>query len=476
MERKAQKQIPQSEINRQNAFLAAIYSEWTQAFIKQQGKAPAYFIETYGCQMNERDSLHLKGMMEKAGWVESQGIETANFILYNTCCIREHAEARVFGNVGALHKRKAEELELLVGVCGCMMQQEETAQNLFKRFSFVDIVFGTHALYRFPELFYQVLMQKTRIIEIDNIDGMIAENLPSKSTGGVNNFVTIMFGCNNYCSFCIVPYVRGRERSRKPEDIIAEIEGMVAKGSKEIMLLGQNVNSYGKDIDDGIRFPELLRRVNDIKGLERIRFMSSHPKDLSDDLIAAMAQSEKVCRHFHLPVQSGSNRILEKMNRRYTVEQYLDRVKMLRAAMPDIELTTDIIVGFPGETEEDFQQTLALIDKVGYSTAFTFMYSPRNGTVAAKWEDQISADTKKERLLRLNELQAKKSQEINEQYMGGVYPVLIDGTSEKGKEIVHGKTDTFKTVYLPGDAGMIGSTVNVKITGARLNTLSGELV
>lgn len=473
MRQKQEKYISQEETNRQNTFLEAILREWSTPFVAENLRSPLYFLETYGCQMNERDSLHLKGMMELAGWVETRTRDEADFILYNTCCIREHAEQKVFGNIGSLYKRKQTNDRFLVGVCGCMMQQQETAKQLYQRFPFVDIVFGTHVLHRFPELFYQALMEQTRVFDVEENEGQIAEAMPTKETEGISALVTIMYGCNNFCSYCIVPFVRGRERSRAVEDIEMEIARLVDRGVRDITLLGQNVNSYGLDMDDGITFAQLLRRVQELDGVERIRFVSSHPKDLSDELIEAMVGCNKVCNHFHLPIQAGSNRILKKMNRGYTREQYLERVTALREAIPDIELTTDIIVGFPGETEADFEDTMDILRTARCASAFTYMYSPRKGTVAADWEEQISEVVKKERLLRLNELQNSITIENNKKYLGTTQQVLIERVRDG---MGNGKTTTYKTVYFPCDASLVGKIVDVLIEGARLSTLSGRMV
>lgn len=469
-EKKKAIQITEEESQRQSDFLDAIATQWTANFQIEKKRKPVYFLETYGCQMNERDSLHLQGMMEQAGWEAGNERDSADFVLYNTCCVRDHAEKRAFGNVGSLQKRRKNDEYFMVGVCGCMMQQQETARRMYKRFPFVDIIFGTHALYRFPELFYQALMEKKRVIDVEEDEGTIAEAMPTKQTDGVSAFVTIMYGCNNYCTYCIVPFVRGRERSRRVEDIELEVMRLVDQGVRDITLLGQNVNSYGLDIEGNIHFPALLERIQAIEGVERIRFMSSHPKDLSDELIATMARCSKICNHFHLPVQSGSNAMLKKMNRGYTREDYIERVQKLRQALPAIEITTDIIVGFPGETEADFEDTLSLIEEIGYSTAYTFMYSPREGTAAAKMNDQIDDTTKKERLLRLNEAQNQRSMVNNERYIGQVYPILVERVRDG---MANGKTDTFKTVYFEGNDAMIGQIIPVRIDGSRLSTLSG---
>lgn len=358
-----------------------------------EGRGFQYYIESYGCQMNDHDAEKLSGMLQTCGFSPAPSKEEATLLLFNTCCVREHAEKRVFGNIGALKKRKENEPGLLIGVCGCMMQQREVAERLFKRFPFVDLVFGTHELHHFPLLLSRTLAGE-RVFSVRESDGEIAEGLPVVRGGSFSTFVTIMYGCNNFCSYCIVPYVRGRERSRAPENIVAEVRSLAERGFREITLLGQNVNSYAY-ADDGVDFPELLRRVSTVEGIERIRFMTSHPKDLSPRLIEAMATLPKVCNHIHLPVQSGSNRILSEMNRRYTREKYLGLVEDIRAAVEGVELTTDIIVGFPGETEEDFEETLALVRQVGFSAAYTFMYSPRLGTRAAEMENQVPEEVKK---------------------------------------------------------------------------------
>ena len=414
-------------------------------------------------------------MLQTCGFSPAPSKEEATLLLFNTCCVREHAEKRVFGNIGALKKRKENEPGLLIGVCGCMMQQREVAERLFKRFPFVDLVFGTHELHHFPLLLSRTLAGE-RVFSVRESDGEIAEGLPVVRGGSFSTFVTIMYGCNNFCSYCIVPYVRGRERSRAPENIVAEVRSLAERGFREITLLGQNVNSYAY-ADDGVDFPELLRRVSTVEGIERIRFMTSHPKDLSPRLIEAMATLPKVCNHIHLPVQSGSNRILSEMNRRYTREKYLGLVEDIRAAVEGVELTTDIIVGFPGETEEDFEETLALVRQVGFSAAYTFMYSPRLGTRAAEMENQVPEEVKKDRLLRLNACSAEQLKVGNRKYIGQEGTVLVEGCDRREKApMAYGKLTNFKMVYFPGDAGLIGSMRHVRITGIQNNSLIGELV
>ncbi len=440
-----------------------------------EGRGFQYYIESYGCQMNDHDAEKLSGMLQTCGFSPAPSKEEATLLLFNTCCVREHAEKRVFGNIGALKKRKEDEPGLLIGVCGCMMQQREVAERLFKRFPFVDLVFGTHELHHFPLLLSRTLAGE-RVFSVRESDGEIAEGLPVARGGSFSTFVTIMYGCNNFCSYCIVPYVRGRERSRAPENIVAEVRSLAERGFREITLLGQNVNSYAY-ADDGVDFPELLRRVSTVEGIERIRFMTSHPKDLSPRLIEAMATLPKVCNHIHLPVQSGSNRILSEMNRRYTREKYLGLVEDIRAAVEGVELTTDIIVGFPGETEEDFEETLALVRQVGFSAAYTFMYSPRLGTRAAEMENQVPEEVKKDRLLRLNACSAEQLKVGNRKYIGQEGTVLVEGCDRREKApMAYGKLTNFKMVYFPGDAGLIGSMRHVRITGIQNNSLIGELV
>lgn len=440
-----------------------------------EGRGFQYYIESYGCQMNDHDAEKLSGMLQTCGFSPAPSKEEATLLLFNTCCVREHAEKRVFGNIGALKKRKEDEPGLLIGVCGCMMQQREVAKRLFKRFPFVDLVFGTHELHHFPLLLSRTLAGE-RVFSVRESDGEIVEGLPVVRGGSFSTFVTIMYGCNNFCSYCIVPYVRGRERSRAPENIVVEVRSLAERGFREITLLGQNVNSYAY-ADDGVDFPELLRRVSTVEGIERIRFMTSHPKDLSPRLIEAMATLPKVCNHIHLPVQSGSNRILSEMNRRYTREKYLGLVEDIRAAVDGVELTTDIIVGFPGETEEDFEETLALVRQVGFSAAYTFMYSPRLGTRAAEMENQVPEEVKKDRLLRLNACSAEQLKVGNQKYIGQEGTVLVEGCDRREKApMAYGKLTNFKMVYFPGDAGLIGSMRHVRITGIQNNSLIGELV
>lgn len=430
-----------------------------------------YYIETYGCQMNEHDSEKIAGMLVKCGYTKADSKQDADFILFNTCCVREHAELRTFGNVGFIKELKQLNPRLILGVCGCMMQQKDVADKLYKRFPFVDLIFGTHELKNFPFMLEKVL-DNERIINISEMNGEVIEGLPVERTPGFSTFVNIMYGCNNFCTYCIVPYVRGRERSRRAEDVVNEVREVVALGYKEVTLLGQNVNSY---YSDGVNFPKLLEMVNAVPGLTRLRFMTSHPKDLSDELIEAMAKLDKVGNHIHLPVQSGSDEILRRMNRRYTSSQYLELVSKLRSKVKDVEITTDIIVGFPGETEEDFEATCDIVRKVGYSNAYTFAYSPREGTIAAKMPDQIAQEVKKQRLNKLNAVLAETIPCGNEKYIGFEGDILIEGVDHRAEPLLFGKLSNFKMVYVQGDERLIGTMVHVKVDGLRFNSLFGHI-
>jgi len=432
-----------------------------------------YYIETFGCQMNVRDSETAAGLLESIGYTPAEAKETADVILFNTCCIRDHAEKRVFGNIGALKDLKDAKPNLILGVFGCMMQQKDVAQKLFRRFPYVNIVFGTNLLSRLPSFIGSAEAgERTLAIEEGNI--VIEDDLPSIRTGKINAFVNINYGCDNFCTYCIVPYVRGRERSRAAEHIVEEARRLAGEGYSEITLLGQNVNSYGHDLD-GIDFAGLLRLVAGVEGIERIRFMTSHPKDLSDKMIQAMATLPNVCHHVHLPLQSGSNAVLKRMNRKYTREKYLGIVEKLRAAIGDVELTTDIIVGFPGETEDDFAETLDMIERVGYASAFTFKYSPRKGTRAADMEDQVEESVKRDRLKRLNALQEIKSRENNQKYLGKNGIVHVEDCDTRREPVCYGKFSNFKMVYFPGGPELVGRYVNVRVNGVRKNSLTGVM-
>ncbi|HAT4157057.1 tRNA (N6-isopentenyl adenosine(37)-C2)-methylthiotransferase MiaB [Clostridium perfringens] len=435
-----------------------------------------FCISTYGCQMNEEDSEKLSGMLKSQGYERTENKEEASIIIFNTCCVRENAENKVFGNLGQLKQLKKKNPNLVIAICGCMMQQVGMADKVLKTFPYVDIIFGTHNAHKFPEYLHRVLQEGVQVKEILNKEEGIVEGLPIDRKSDVKAFVTIMYGCNNFCTYCIVPYVRGRERSRKSEDIIKEIEELVSQGYKEITLLGQNVNSYGKGLEEDIDFAGLLRKVNEVKGLERVRFMTSHPKDLSDDVIIAIKECDKLCEQVHLPVQSGSSRILKEMNRHYDREYYLDLVKKIKSEIPDVTLTTDIIIGFPGETEEDFLDTLSLCEEVGYDSAFTFIYSRRNHTPADKMENQIPDDIKHDRFNRLVEAINKKVVIKNKEYEGKVVEVLVEGPSKNDETKLTGRTRNGKLVNFAGDEKLVGELVNLKIVRAQPFSLIGEIV
>ncbi len=440
--------------------------------------APKYRVITWGCQMNEHDSENLSGMFEYMGYSLTDKEEEANVIVYNTCAVRENAELKVYGNLSLLKHIKAEKDDMIIVVCGCMMQQPHVVQEIKKKYSHVDIVFGTHNLYKFPEMLYrQLTYNDGQLIDVWDIDGQIVEGLPTIRKFDVKSFVNIMYGCNNFCTYCIVPYTRGRERSREPKDILDEIRFLAKEGIKEITLLGQNVNSYGQTLEQDYSFADLLRDVNNIEGVERIRFMSSHPKDLSDELIDAMAELPKVCESLHLPIQSGSTRLLKKMNRHYSKEDYYTLVDKLRAKIPNIGFTTDIMVGFPGETEEDFLETMEVVEKVQYDSAFTFLYSIRKGTPAEKMPDQIPEEVKKERFQRLLNSVNKIAAERNYVYGGKIVEVLVESVSKKDDRKMMGRTRENKLVNFDCPKGdWIGKTVKVKITEPKSFSLNGVMI
>ncbi|MBM7867248.1 tRNA-2-methylthio-N6-dimethylallyladenosine synthase [Heliobacterium gestii] len=436
-------------------------------------KKNTYHILTYGCQMNERDTESLTGFLRQMGYREAAPDE-AGILLINTCCVRESAERKILGKLGELRKYKLARPETVIGIGGCMVQQPGMGERIRKEYPYVDIVFGTHNLHQLPRMIEQC--QFGQVVEVWDSEGEVVEDLPERKVEGIKAHVTIMYGCNNFCSYCIVPHVRGRERSRNPEDVVKEVHSLVGQGVKEVTLLGQNVNSYGKDLQPPVTFADLLRIVNGIDGLKRIRFTTSHPKDFDLALIEAMAESDKVCEHIHLPVQAGSNRILTAMNRGYTREHYMEMISRIREAMPQVALTTDIIVGFPGETEEDFADTLDLVEKVRYDNAFTFLYSKRSGTPAAELAEQVDADTKKARFQRLLQLQNGISLEHNKAHIGTLHEVLVEGRSKTNKELMTGRTRGNKIVVFAGDEHQAGETVCVRIDEARTWTLLGTLV
>ncbi len=435
----------------------------------------SYHVVTYGCQMNAHDSEKLAGLLREMGMTEAPTREEADLVLFNTCCVRDNAERRALGNVTWLKELKRDKPELLIGVCGCMIQQPGMAEKILKQYKFIDLAFGTANLHRLPQLLYEELTTHRRVVEVDQGEDVIAEGLPVKRLRPDHAYITIMYGCDNFCSYCIVPYVRGRERSRDMDAIVREAEELYRGGVKEIMLLGQNVNSYGKGLPGEPTFAQLLRRLDAI-GIPRIRFMTSHPKDLSDELIAAMGECKHVCPQFHLPVQSGSNEILKAMNRHYDRASYLDKVEKLRRAVPGIGLTTDIIVGFPGETEAQFEDTLSLVRQVGYDSAFTFIYSPRPGTKAAKMTDQVSADVAQARLERLLKAQEAAQAEAQKRFLGMEEEVLVESLSRRSDKAVSGKGLHGVSVTFPGTEADIGQIVRVRITECANNTLRGERI
>lgn len=469
MENKKPIYISDAEMQKQREYINKIHAE-----VERAGRVPLAFIETYGCQQNTSDSEKIKGMLFDMGFDFCDKPEEADFILYNTCAVRENAELRVFGNLGALKNIKSRRENIIIAVCGCMMQQEHIAKRIKSKYKHVDLVFGTHALYRFPQLLDGV-MSGGRIFDIENGDGAIFEDISYKRDGVPLAKIPIMYGCNNFCTYCIVPYVRGRERSRSAERILQEVRDVASQGYREVMLLGQNVNSYGNDLESGLSFPELLREVCKVDGIERVRFMTSHPKDISDELIVAMAEEEKICNQLHLPVQSGSDRVLKMMNRKYTAGQYLEIVKKVREAIPDIVLTTDIIVGFPGETNEDFEETLNILKTVEYDTIFSFIYSKREGTPAATMEDCLTEEEKHINFDRMLEVQNEISRCKNEAYDGTVQKVLIEGVSKTNTETLTGRTEGGKVVNFKAKGHGVGEIVNVEITDARTWSLVGEI-
>ena len=462
-------EINAKEIEKQNDYIEKVKK------LNKNLKNLKYHILTMGCQLNENDSEKLCGMVEKMGYERTEDVNEANLVIFNTCCVRENAEDKLFGKVGEI-KRLKEEKGTILAIGGCMMQEKHIVDKLNKSYPFYDIIFGTHTLYRFPEDMYNVLMNKKKIEDILDIDGEIYEGLPIKRSDNKKASVTIMNGCNNFCTYCIVPYVRGRERSRDPEDIIAEIKCLAKEGYKEITLLGQNVNSYKGNGNLGIyKFSELLRAVNLVEGIERIRFISPHPKDFTEDVIDAIRDCDKVCKIIHLPLQSGSTKILKVMNRKYTKEQYLNLVKKMEEKIPNLVLSTDIIVGFPGETEEDFEDTLDVVKKVKFEQVYMFIYSRRVGTPADRMENQVDEKVKHERFDRLKKLVETQMDENNEKYIGTTQKVLVEGLSKTNDSMLTGRTTTNKVVVFEGSKELIDKIVDVKIVKNCLWYLKGEI-
>ncbi len=457
---------PEENPQRQYYFMSKL-----RAIVKERytdkGHTPLVYNLVVGCQMNAKDSEKLLGILESCGFVQTDAEDGADLVIYNTCTVRENANTKVYGRLGYLGSLKRQNPDMLIAMAGCMMQEKHVVDTIREKYRFVDIVFGTHNIYKIAELLCRRYEIEKTVIDILEDTKEIVEDLPSQRKYDFKSGVNIMYGCNNFCTYCIVPYVRGREKSRRAADIINEIRRLADDGVCEVMLLGQNVNSYGKDLKDGITFAKLLRMVNDIEGIKRIRFMTSHPKDLSDELIQAMSECDRVCKSLPLPLQSGSSAVLKRMNRHYTKEDYLLLVDKLRAAMPEISLTTDIIVGFPGETEEEFNETLEVVERVRYDSAFTFIYSKRTGTPAASFPDQVPMNVVKERFDRLLALVQSIAAEKTGAYTGRVLPVLVEEINDHIDGYVTGRLENNTLVHFPGDASMIGTVVDVKLTEAK---------
>lgn len=476
MSKRKQVQVPIEKIQEQDRFIEAIAEQNSRYYAIHQTK-PRYLVQTFGCQMNEHDSEKLCSMLDEMGYERGMTAEECDLIIYNTCAVRENAELKVYGNLGQLKFQKRKNPDLKIAVCGCMMQQPHVVKELKSKYRHVDLVFGTHNLYKFPELLTNSMDTNKMLVDVWDVDGEVVEGLRSNRKFELKAFVNIMYGCNNFCTYCIVPYTRGRERSRTPQDIIDEIKELAANGTKEITLLGQNVDSYGKTLEEPITFAQLLRIVNEIDGIQRVRFMTSHPKDISDEVIYAMRDCDKVCEFLHLPVQCGSTSLLKKMNRHYTKEYYLDIIEKAKKEVPGIAFSTDLMIGFPGETEEDLLDTIDVVEKVRYGSAFTFIYSKRKGTPAAQMEDQIPEDVKHERfnkvLNKVNEICAQ----INQSYVDKVVEVLVEGTSKTDDNKFTGRTRQNKLVNFEAEGeDLVGKLVMVKIISANTFSLNGILV
>ena len=463
--------VPQSELDKQKEYTEMVKTVLSSRF----SEPPKAFVHTYGCQGNVSDGERLKGMLYEMGYSFTESPENADLVLYNTCAIREHAEDRVFGNVGALKQLKKSNPDLIIALCGCMTQQKTVAEKLKNSYPFVDLVFGTHVSHKLPEFIYKCLCTGKRVIDITDSDGNIVEGLPIKRDGTFRAWIPVMYGCNNFCSYCIVPYVRGRERSRDFDAVLSEVRDVVAQGYKEITLLGQNVNSYNKDLSEDKRFPALLRAINDIEGDFIIRFMTSHPRDCTYELLDAMAECDKVAKHLHLPFQSGNDRVLKEMNRHYDRKRYLELIDYAYSRMPELSVTSDVIVGFPGETYEEFKDTLSLIEKVKYTSLFTFIFSPRPGTKAYSMPDPVDRKEKGVWFKELTDLQEKIAGERTASMKDRVYRVLVEGEA-KGEGMLSGRTEGNVIIEFPGENELIGSFVNVKVTNPRTWIVYGEKV
>ncbi len=476
MSKRKQVQVPIEKIQEQDRFIEAIAEQNSRYYAIHSSK-PRYLIQTFGCQMNEHDSENLCAMLEEMGYERGITAGECDLIIYNTCAVRENAELKVYGNLGQLKLEKRKNPDLKIAVCGCMMQQPHVVKELKSKYRHVDLVFGTHNLYKFPELLTNSMDTKKMLVDVWDVDGEVVEGLRSTRKFELKAFVNIMYGCNNFCTYCIVPYTRGRERSRTSEDIMNEIKELAANGTKEITLLGQNVDSYGKTLEESITFDKLLRMVNEVEGIERIRFMTSHPKDISDEVIYAMRDCDKVCEYLHLPIQCGSTPLLKRMNRHYTKEYYLDIIEKAKNEVKDIAFSTDLMIGFPGETEKDLLDTIDVVEKVRYDSAFTFIYSKRKGTPAAQMPDQIPEDIKHERfnkvLNKVNEICA----DINKNYIGKSVEVLVEGKSKNDNTKFTGRTRQNKLVNFEADEiELAGKLVMVNITSANTFSLNGLIV
>ncbi len=469
------KLITKEQIAEQQNFIMKLREE-NMRYASRNGRPRLALTETYGCQQNENDTERIRGMLREAGFEFTDDSKKADVVVYNTCAVRENAEQKVFGRLGILKHIKEERRDMLIAVCGCMVQQEHITERIKSVHEHVDLVFGTHALYKMPELLYKAMHEKKTVVDIEKSDGAIAEDIPIMRDDAKKAWVSVMYGCNNFCSYCIVPYVRGRERSRTPEAVLSEVRELVKNGCTEIALLGQNVNSYGKDLDTEIDFSDLIRMVNDVEGVERIRFMTSHPKDLSDKLINTIAECDKVCKQLHLPFQAGSDNILKQMNRKYTKAEYLEKIERVKKAVPGISLSTDVIVGFPTETNEDFEETLDVLRRVQFDNIFSFIYSRREGTPAAKLDFVLTDDEIHANFNRLLEVQNEISKRKNEEYVGRVERVLVDGVSKNDENTLSGRCDSSKIVNFKGDKSLIGKYIDVEITEAHTWSLNGKII
>jgi tRNA-2-methylthio-N6-dimethylallyladenosine synthase len=476
MSKRKQANLPIEKIDEQDKYIELMHRK-NEDYFNKTGKRKIVYSCTYGCQMNEHDSEKLLAMLDAMGYDTTEDSTEADLVIYNTCAVRENAELKVYGNLGHLKSQKEKNPDMKIVVCGCMMQQPHIVEEIKKKYRHVDLIFGTHNLYKFPELLIETMGRDKTLVDVWDVDGEVVEGLKSSRKFELKAYVNIMYGCNNFCTYCIVPYTRGRERSRTPEDIMDEIKTLVANGTKEITLLGQNVDSYGKTLDTKITFAELLRMVNDIEGIERVRFMTSHPKDISDEVIYAIRDCDKVCEFLHLPIQIGSTRLLKKMNRHYTKDYYLDIIEKARKEVPDIAFSTDLMIGFPGETDEDIEDTLDVLEKVRYDSAFTFIYSKRKGTPAAEMDDQIPEEVTHKRFQKVLDLVNKISGEINHSYKDKVVEVLVEGRSKNQEDKLSGRTRQNKLVnFEGGNEDLVGKLVNVKVTEARTFSLNGVMV